>query len=90
VGVLKTINSLIDAAAERNDSLLHHLGFYSRGRWTRAEGRRDYQGDDRPESGLQRTRELFTECPPSGPGAFKRDMDVFTVSRGDLEYLVGE
>jgi hypothetical protein len=37
----------------------------------------------------QRTRELFTECLVS-LGAFKRDMDVFTVSREDLEHLVGE
>jgi hypothetical protein len=36
-----------------------------------------------------RTRELFTECLVS-LGAFKRDMDVFTVSREDLEHLVGE
>ena len=37
----------------------------------------------------QRTRELFTECLVS-LGAAKQDMDVFTVSREDIEQLVGE
>jgi hypothetical protein len=36
-----------------------------------------------------RTRELFTECLVS-LGAVKSDMDVFTVSREDIEHLVGE
>jgi hypothetical protein len=36
-----------------------------------------------------RTRELFTECLVS-LGAIANDMDVFTVSREDLEHLVGE
>ena len=37
----------------------------------------------------QRTRELFTECLVS-LGIVTRDMDVFTVSRDDIEFLVGE
>ena len=37
----------------------------------------------------QRTRELFTECLVS-LGAVTLDMDVFTVSREDIERLVGE
>lgn len=36
-----------------------------------------------------RTRELFTECLVN-LGAVSKDMDVFTVSREDLEELVGE
>ena len=36
-----------------------------------------------------RTRELFTECLVS-LGAVKQDMDVFTVSREDIEQLIGE
>jgi hypothetical protein len=36
-----------------------------------------------------RTRELFTECLLS-LGAVTSDMDLFTVSREDLEHLVGE
>ena len=35
-----------------------------------------------------RTRELFSECLVS-LGAVKQDMDVFTVSREDIERLVG-
>ena len=93
VGVLKTINSLIDAAAERNDALLHHISDFIRA---------DERTHVRKGAGIikvmtnleakaleQRTRELFTECLVS-LGAFKRDMDVFTVSREDLEHLVGE
>ena len=37
----------------------------------------------------RRTRELFTECLVS-LGAVTLDMDVFTVSREDIERLVGE
>ena len=36
-----------------------------------------------------KTRELFTECLVS-LGAIKRDLDLFTVSREDIEHLVGE
>ena len=37
----------------------------------------------------RRTRELVTECLAS-LGAVTKDMDVFTVSREDIEQLVGE
>jgi hypothetical protein len=37
-----------------------------------------------------RTRELFTECLVSLGAVIKSDMDVFTVSREDIEHLVGE
>jgi hypothetical protein len=93
VGVLKTINSLIDTAAERNDILLHHIADFIRA---------DERTHVRKGAGIikvmthleakaleERTRELFTECLVS-LGAFKKDMDVFTVSREDLEHLVGE
>ena len=93
VGVLKTINSLIDAAAERNDALLHHISDFIRA---------DERTHVRKGAGIikvmtsleakaleERTRELFTECLVS-LGAFQKDMDVFTVSRDDLEHLVGE
>jgi hypothetical protein len=93
VGVLKTINNLIDAAAQRNDALLHHISDFIRA---------DERTHVRKGAGIikimtnleakaleQRTRELFTECLVS-LGAFKQDMDVFTVSREDLEHLVGE
>ena len=93
VGVLKTINNLIDTAAERNDELLRHIADY-----IRADERthvRKGQGIIKVMTNLEakpleeRTRELFTECLVS-LGAFKKDMDVFTVSREDLEHLVGE
>jgi len=93
VGVLKTINNLIDVAAERNDALLHHVADF-----IRADERthvRKGQGilkvmTDLDAKALElRTRELFTECLIS-LGALKKDMDVFTVSREDIEHLVGE
>ncbi len=93
VGVLKTINQLIDAARERNDALLHHVADY-----IRADERthvRKGQHILKCMTGLDskalelRTRELFTECLVS-LGAVKLDMDVFTVSREDIERLVGE
>jgi len=93
VGVLKTINNLIDTAAERNDRLLHHIADF-----IRADERthvRKGQGilkvmTDLDAKALElRTRELFTECLVS-LGAVKKDMDLFTVSREDIERLVGE
>lgn len=93
VGVLKTINQLIDTAAERHDALLHHIADF-----IRADERthvRKGQGilkvmTDLDAKALElRTRELFTECLVS-LGAIKQDMDVFTVSREDIEHLVGE
>ncbi len=93
VGVLKTINNLIDVAAERNDELLRHVADF-----IRADERthvRKGQGILKVMTNLDakalelRTRELFTECLIS-LGALKKDMDVFTVSREDIEHLVGE
>jgi hypothetical protein len=93
VGVLKTINNLIDTAAQRNDELLRHIADF-----IRADERthvRKGQGilgvmTDLDSKALElRTRELFTECLVS-LGAVTKDMDVFTVSREDLEHLVGE
>ena len=93
VGVLKTINSLIDAAAQRNDVLLHHISDFIRAdERTHVRKGADIikvMTDLEAKALEQRTRELFTECLVS-LGAFKKDMDVFTVSRDDLEQLVGE
>ena len=93
VGVLKTINNLIDAAAERNDSLLHHISDFIRAdertHVRKGAGIIKVMTDLEAKALEQRTRELFTECLVS-LGAFKQDMDVFTVSREDLEHLVGE
>jgi hypothetical protein len=93
VGVLKTINNLIDTAAERNDRLLEHVADF-----IRADERthvRKGQGILKVMTNLDakalelRTRELFTECLVS-LGAVKPDMDIFIVSREDIEHLVGE
>ena len=93
VGVLKTINNLIDAAAGRNDSLLHHISDFIRAdertHVRKGAGIIKVMTDLEAKALEQRTRELFTECLVS-LGAFKQDMDVFTVSREDLEHLVGE
>ena len=93
VGVLKTINGLIDTAAERNDELLRHIADFIRSderTHVRKGGRIIQVMTDLDAKALeQRTRELFTECLVS-LGAVKQDMDVFTVSREDIERLVGE
>ena len=93
VGVLKTINNLIDTAAERNDELLRHIADFIRAdertHVRKGQGIIKVMTDLEAKALEQRTRELFTECLVS-LGAFKKDMDVFTVSRDDLEHLVGE
>jgi hypothetical protein len=93
VGVLKTINQLIDAAAQRHDELLRHISDFIRSD-ERTHVRKGGQiikvmTDLEAKALEQRTRELFTECLVS-LGAVKQDMDVFTVSREDIERLVGE
>src|SRR5881396_2831568 len=93
VGVLKTINGLIDAAAERNDALLHHVADFIRSdertHVRKGQGILKVMTSLEAKALEERTRELFTECLVS-LGAFQKDMDVFTVSREDLEHLVGE
>ena len=93
VGVLKTINSLIDTAAERNDELLRHIADFIRAdertHVRKGGGIIKVMTDLESKALEQRTRELFTECLVS-LGAVTKDMDVFTVSREDLERLVGE
>jgi hypothetical protein len=93
VGVLKTINNLIDTAAERNDELLRHIADFIRAdertHVRKGQGIIGVMTDLEAKALEERTRELFTECLVS-LGAFKKDMDVFTVSREDLEHLVGE
>lgn len=96
VGVLKTINDLIDVAHRQDDRILHHAADFIRGDerthvrngqhvlkvMTRL-GARDLE---------QRTREVFTECLVS-LGAIDKDSDVFKVgplSREEIERLVGE
>lgn len=93
VGVLKTINQLIDTAANRNDALLHHIADFIRSdeRTHVRKGQGILKVMTQLDSAAleQRTRELFTECLVT-LGVVKKDMDVFTVSREDIEFLVGE
>lgn len=93
VGVLKTINQLIDTARDRHDELLRHISDFIRSderTHVRKGGHIIKVMTDLEAKDLeQRTRELFTECLVS-LGAVKQDMDVFTVSREDIERLVGE
>ena len=93
VGVLKTINDLIDTAAERNDELLRHISDY-----IRADERTHVRKGTRilgimSELELKeleyRTRELFTECLVS-LGAIKKDIDMQVLTREEIEHLVGE
>lgn len=93
VGVLKTINGLIDTAAARNDELLRHISDYIRAderthvrKGTRIIG---VMSDLELRNLELRTRELFTECLVS-LGAIKKDIDMQILTREEIEHLVGE
>ncbi len=93
VGVLKTINSLIDKAREENDTVLAHVADFIRSDERTHVRKGQHILRCMTDLGNQelelKTRELFTECLIS-LGAITTDMDLFTVSREDLEHLVGE
>ena len=93
VGVLKTINGLIDTAREREDALLVHIADFIRADERTHVRKGQHILKCMTNLGAKelelRTRELFTECLVS-LGAVKPDLDVFTVSREDIERLVGE
>ncbi len=93
VGVLKTINDLIDTAAARNDELLRHISDYIRAdeRTHVRKGARILEVMTHLDAkALElRTRELFTECLVS-LGAIKQDIDMRTLTREEIEHLVGE
>ncbi|HVX15893.1 MAG TPA: hypothetical protein VHC22_32215 [Pirellulales bacterium] len=93
VGVIKTIGGLIDQSAEKHDDLLTHVADFIRSdeRTHVRKGQHIIRvmTDQGMQDLEQRTRELFTECLVS-LGAVTLDMDVFTVSREDIERLVGE
>ena len=93
VGVLKTINDLIDTAADRNDELLRHISDYIRAD-ERTHVRKgthilDIMTKLDAKALEMRTRELFTECLVS-LGAIKKDIDMQTLTREQIEHLVGE
>jgi hypothetical protein len=93
VGVLKTINGLIDTAREKGDSLLVHIADFIRSDERTHVRKGQHILKCMTKLGSQelelKTRELFTECLVS-LGAVKADMDLFVVSREDIEHLVGE
>lgn len=93
VGVLKTINGLIDTAHGHDDSLIAHIADFVRSDERTHVKKGQHILRCMTDLGMQdlelRTRELFTECLVS-LGAVTKDMDLFTVSREDLEHLVGE
>ncbi|HRI81584.1 MAG TPA: hypothetical protein PLF88_04050 [Opitutaceae bacterium] len=93
VGVLKTINDLIDTAAARNDELLRHISDFIRAdeRTHVRKGTRIIEVmTDLDAKALElRTRELFTECLVS-LGAIKKEIDMRTLTREEIEHLVGE
>ncbi len=93
VGVLKTIGGFIKDAEERNDRLLSHVADFIRSDERTHVRKGQTIIKVMTDLGMQdlelRTRELFTECLVS-LGAISKDMDVFTVSREDLEELIGE
>src|SRR6185369_12900203 len=93
VGVLKTIKGLFGTARERQERLLLHMADFIRSDERTHVRKGQHILKCMTNLGAQalelRTRELFTECLVS-LGAVKSDMDVFTVSREDIEHLVGE
>lgn len=93
VGVLKTIGGFIKDAEEKNDRLLYHIADFIRSDERTHVRKGQTIIKVMTDMGMQdlelRTRELFTECLVS-LGAISKDMDVFTVSREDLEELIGE
>ena len=93
VGVLKTINDLIEKARDKDDDLLSHIADFIRSDERTHVKRGQHIIRCMTDLGMQelehRTRELFTECLVT-LGALKKDMDVFIVSREDLEKLIGE
>lgn len=93
VGVLKTINGLIDTARGQNDALVAHIADFIRSDERTHVKKGQHILRCMTDLGMQdleqKTRELFTECLVS-LGAVTKDIDLFTVSREDLEHLVGE
>ena len=94
VGVLKTINDLVDKAYERNDSLLTHISDF-----VRADERTHVRKGQHilhimTDLGMQdlefRTRELFTECMVN-LGMVKASPEFGSIiTREELEHYIGE
>ncbi|MCC6443500.1 MAG: hypothetical protein IT210_08590 [Armatimonadetes bacterium] len=93
VGVIKTIGGLIDEARRREDTLLAHTSDFIRSDERTHVRKGQHIIRIMSDLGIQeleeRTRELFTECLVS-LGAITPDMDIFKLSREELERFVGE
>jgi hypothetical protein len=93
IGVLKTINGLIEEARKRNDYVVAHISDYIRSDERTHVRNGQHVIKVMTDLGMQelelRTRELFTECLVS-LGAIKPDGDLFTLSREDIERFIGE
>jgi hypothetical protein len=93
VGVLRTINDLIEKARDKNDRLLEHIADFIRSDERTHVKKGVHILDVMTDLGKpeleERTKELFTECLVS-LGALPESTDLFTISRADLEELIGE
>jgi hypothetical protein len=93
VGVLKTINGLIDHARKRNDSAVAHVSDFIRSDERTHVRKGQYILQCMTKTGFDelelRTRELFTECLVS-LGAWHKDIDLLTMTREEIERYIGE
>jgi hypothetical protein len=93
VGVLKTINGLVDHARARDDSVVAHVSDFIRSdertHVRKGQGIIKVMTDMDLQDLELRTRELFTECLIS-LGAIKTSGEYFTLSREEIERYVGE
>jgi hypothetical protein len=93
VGVLKTINGLIDHARKRNDSAVAHVSDFIRSDERTHVRKGQYILQQMTKTGMEelevRTRELFTECLVS-LGAWRKDINLMTMTREEIERYVWE
>lgn len=93
VGVMKTIGGFIDEARARKDDLLVHIADFIRSDERTHVKKGQHIIGVMTDLGMQdlelKTRELFTECLVN-LGAWRRDMDLFTMTREDIEKFIGE
>ena len=95
VGVMKTINDLIEKARDKDDDILVHISDFIRSDERTHVKRGQHIIRVMTDLGLQelelKTRELFTECLVTLGALPKGDKkDVYVISRDELEKLIGE
>jgi len=93
VGVMKTIGGFIDEARDRNDALLVHIADFIRSDERTHVKKGQHILHVMTDLGMQelelKTRELFTECMVN-LGGWTKNMDLFTMTREDIEKFIGE